>query len=126
VADEAKEPAPDLLVRGGEMKPEHLLEAAERCYELEGFYGVSVWGLPGDTLEEAAKRMTAPYRVVRHARRVQVGAQYEINTRQDGHNSVIFPAPPTLESCGELADLFDGPIPNPALSGTAGKGGSNP
>jgi hypothetical protein len=126
VADEPTEPAPDLLVRGGEMKPGHLLEAAERCYAQYDFYGVSAWGLPGDTILDAARRLTAPYRVVRQAPRARISAQYEINTRQDGHNSLIFPSRPNVEDCQNLANLFDEPIPNPALSGTAGKGGSTP
>ena len=105
----------DWLVRGGIARPADLLDSAVQCNELHGYYAISVWGRPGDNISAAAGRLPAPYSKVRPVRRSTLSeAGYTLRPRQDGHTSIML-IEPTLERCKVLSELFDPPMPNPAL-----------
>ncbi len=104
---------PDVLVRGGISNPAHLLEQAQECLALKGFAAVSAWGLPGDSVVNAAERMPGrnpKIRVIHRSKLKEAG--YELQNRQDGHTSIMLPSL-TIEACEALAEIFDPPIARP-------------
>ncbi len=94
------------------------------CFELEGYYGISTFGLPGDTIEHAAARLPVSYLQIRAVRReTLVEAGYELRTNAlTGHCAIVMASEPTIAECEALASLFSPAIPNPTQVGQPAKG----
>jgi hypothetical protein len=105
------------------MRPPDLADSAEDCFLENGYYGISTWGLPGDTIQQAAARLPAPFGQIRAARRKDLeAAGYELRGRPDGHCSIVMYDGSAIADCEALAALFLPPIPNPALQRKSIKG----
>jgi hypothetical protein len=105
----------DWLIRGGMGLPDALLKSAEDALEEDGIIAISLWGLPGDTIEDASRRLPAPYGKIRPVRRsTLLEAGYSLVDRPDGHTDVILPTL-TLEACSDVAALLEPTRPNPSL-----------
>ena len=116
------------LVRGGPMSSmDDLVMAAQDCHDDPdyGYYGISTWGLPGDTIEQAAARLPGSWAVIRPVpRKDLMAAGYRLVTARNGHCSVVMDDEPTIADCQSLAALFMPAIRNPARVARHGNKGS--
>lgn len=122
-------PLPDdaIVVRGGVRAPETIAVNAQTTFDTDGFWGVSGFSAADQTVEQIAQlaydQGRLPHPKVRTSTVGLVrAAGFEVEQTADDypHVDIFLPADPTDAVCSQLADAFDEPIPNPALSNHAG------
>lgn len=116
---ESAEWLPDsaVVVRGGLMQPADLAVGAESQFDLEGFYALSVFSVPGRTADEIATGVPLPHSAIRESTVGRVrAAGYDVapSPGPPGHADLLFSAPPTEADWRTLDEIFDPPRPNPA------------
>jgi hypothetical protein len=121
-------PLPDdaIVVRGGVGAPETIAVNAYTTFDTDGFWGVSGFSAAGLTVGEIAQlayeqgRLPHPQIRTSTAGQVRDGG-FEIEETSDDypHVDILVPPEPDDEVWARLADLFDDPIPNPALPNQA-------
>jgi hypothetical protein len=116
------EPPPDdqlLVVRGGRngLIDTNLERATGDCWEEYGFFGLSVFGAPGDdliALSEAVSpiRRRPEVRVVRCGVLREAGFEVAATFSSPLHFSVVLPDA-TAPTFDQLRSCFSGSVPNP-------------
>ncbi len=114
-----------VVVRGGQMLRKDVIRAAEK-YEARypGTWGISVYSLPGASVDEIAQAAEMPHVDLRRSARGKI-----LNARtRDGrgmklfqtgtnlyHYTLVLPCSPSDDECWQLLDgVFDAPEQNPA------------
>jgi hypothetical protein len=122
-------PLPDdaIVVRGGVGAPKTIAVNAQTTFDTDGFWGVSGFSAADLTAVQIAQLASDQGRLPHgHVRTSTVGrirsAGFEVEKTADDypHVDIFLPPDPSDEVCVQLADVFDAPIPNPALSNHAG------
>ena len=116
------EPPPDdqlLVVRGGRnsLTDTNLERATGDCWEEYRFFGLSVFGAPGDDLIALSERVGAirrrpKLRVVRCGALREAGFEVAPTFSNPLHFSVVLPDA-TVSSFARLRSCFSEPVPNP-------------
>ena len=106
-----------VIVRGGEMVPDHVRRTAIRAFEEFGFYGVSVFAaLDIDIAQLCAREpQLSRYGKIRLSTvgRLRQERFALIPTLHRPHFDLVLPDVST-DTLGRLEGVFDVPIPNPA------------
>ncbi len=116
------EPPPDdqlLVVRGGRnsLTDTNLERATGDCWEEYGFFGLSVFGAPGDDLIALSERVgpirrRPEVRVVRCGVLREAGFEVAATFSNPLHVSVVLPDA-TASTFAHLRSCFSEPMPNP-------------
>jgi len=108
------------VVRGGVMNVRDLEVGAYTHYDMTGDYALSVFCVPGSTVEETAivaERPNAQIRVSTVGRIRGAGYEVTLSEPPPGHSDLHLPSPPSDADWDTLrAHVFDPPIPNPYLA----------
>jgi hypothetical protein len=113
-----------IVIRGGVGSPETIAVNAQTTFDTDGFWAVSGYAAAGLNAAEIAQlvRKRLPHGQIRVS---SVGVLrdggFEVQETPDDypHVDIFVPAEPDDAVCAQLADLFDDPIPNPALPNQA-------
>jgi hypothetical protein len=115
------EPPPDdavVVIRAGVLSERSIEDAANRCLEGYGIFGVSIEGAMGLPVAEVCRRSPRldRYRQIRLSTfgRLRAAGFPVIATFDAPHYTVVLPDLSEL-SVARLARCFDDPIPNPAF-----------
>lgn len=106
----------DVVLRGGIMQPRDMHVNAYTHYDHTGEFALSVFAVPGWTIEEITRAAGIPNGQIRGATVGRIlDAGYEIVRSQPppGHADIRLPNPPTDQDWVALRDVFDDPIQNP-------------
>lgn len=116
------EPPPDdqlLVVRGGRnsLTDTNLERATGDCWEEYGFFGLSVFGAPGDDLIALSERVSPirrrpEVRIVRCGQLRDAGFEVAATFSNPLHFSVVLPDA-TASTFAQLRSCFSEPVPNP-------------
>jgi hypothetical protein len=107
------------VMRGGMMTLENLRTNAEAHFDEFGEYGLSVFSVPGMSVQELALLANRPNRTMRVSTCARIRAVGYLIVRSEeeggpGHADIKLPEEPTDEILQVIADVFDDPEPNPA------------
>lgn len=88
----------------------------EDTFSDEHAWELSVYSLPGESVESIARQARLPNGRIRVSTvaRIRAAGYDVLDRRSDGHCRVPLPARPTDEDLERLAGAFDPAIPNPA------------